>query len=144
MHYLEQIVSVFISLKHYISSKIFFSGLITLYSFFFGINLSMIMLALIALITFDMLTAVIAAYYVGEPIESRKVFKSALKFGIYLILVSAAHLTDSTIFGDIHLEEGMIAFLSITELISVIENAGKMGYVVPKKLLNRLNELRGA
>lgn len=144
MHYLEQIASVFISLKQSLGSKVLISGLITLYSFFFGINLSMIMLALMALITFDLLTGIIAAYVAGEPIESHKIFRSAMKFGVYLILVSAAHLTDTTIFGDIHLEEGMIGFLAVTELISIIENAGKMGYVVPKKLLNRLNELRGA
>lgn len=143
MHYLDQVIAVFLSIKQYVSAKIALSVLVTIYSFFFGIELAALMLALTALIAFDILTAIVAAYSTQEPIESRKVFKSALKFGIYLVLVSSAHLTDMAVFGMLPLEEGMIAFLAATELISILENAGKMGYATPKKLLNRLQEFRG-
>lgn len=144
MDYLAQTLSVFISLKEYFAAKISASAFIAAYSFFFGIDLSMVMFSLTMLMAFDFITGIISAYTSGEVIESRRAFRTALKFGIYCILVSAAHLTDMSVFGDLRLEEGVIAFLAVTELVSILENAGKMGYVIPRKLLNMLSELRDA
>ena len=104
------------------------------------------MTALTVLITFDLISGIFAAKKSGELIESRKVLKSAIKLAVYGILVSASHLTDvvvsipETWTFSMNIEGIMIAFLAATELISIIENFGKAGFAVPKKLLNRLQE----
>ena len=36
----------------------------------------------------------------------------------------------------------MVAFVGITEFISILENIGRLGYQTPKKLLNQLKEYR--
>ena len=41
-----------------------------------------------------------------------------------------------------YLDDTIIAFLTLTELISIIENTGKMGYAIPKKLLLKLKSIR--
>lgn len=98
--------------------------------------------ALLVLIAFDLATALWAAYKTGVAIESRRIFKSASKLVIYLLFISAGHLT-SVILGDFTIVQyGVASFLALTEFISIMENIGKMGYMVPQKLLNRLQELR--
>ena len=143
--YIDNLVSVFASIINYIEAKIAMGALITVYSFFFSIDSWQLMLALTALIIFDLITGVFAAYKAGNAIESRKVCKTAVKLGVYAILVSSAHLTDFVVGipdGWLNLELAMISFLAATELVSIIENVGKMGYAVPKKILNQLENFR--
>lgn len=100
------------------------------------------MTMLIVLIAFDMVTAIIAEYKCGRPIESRKALKTATKIVVYGLMVSAAHLTEQIVPGTTFIDSAVISFLAVTELISILENAGKSGYAIPKKLLNRLDDLR--
>ena len=98
--------------------------------------------ALIVLILIDFITALIAKYKIGEKIESRKALKTATKLTVYALFVSGAHLTEKIVLGSTFIDEVVISFLALTELISIIENIGLMGYVVPKKLLNQIKNLR--
>lgn len=141
---MEQLGAIFSSLfVKGIEWKLVGSVALSVYSFFFHPAQAMLMLSIVALIIFDMVTGIMASKINKEQITSRRVFKTALKFGVYCTLISAAHLAEVSVFGELFLEEAMIAFLALTELISIIENAGKMGFAVPKKLLGKLQELRG-
>lgn len=99
--------------------------------------------AIVVLVVFDFITGIIAAKVAKEEIRSAKVFRSAMKLVAYLMLVSAGHFAETAFpiissFAD----ETILAFLALTELISTIENAGKMGFGIPKKLLNKLEKYR--
>lgn len=141
MHYIEHIRNILASLGHFFDLKLCGAAMIGLYSFFFGADLKLAMLSLIALMVFDLLTGTAVAWMKGN-VSSRAAVKTPFKFGIYLMLVSAAHLTDVAVFHGLYLEQTMIAFLALTELISIIENAGRAGFAIPKKLLSRLEMIR--
>lgn len=143
MHYVELLRSVFTSLGHFLDIKIAGAALMGAVAFLFGLDHTTAMLSLIALMVFDLITGTIAATFPGqEGISSRRAAKTPLKFGVYLLLVSAAHLADASVYTGIFLQETMIAFLALTELISILENAGKMGIAVPKQLTEKLTKLR--
>jgi toxin secretion/phage lysis holin len=91
----------------------------------------------------DCLTAIWAAYKSGETIKSAKIFRTPVKIVIYFGLIYFARITEYglpellTI-----LDETVIAFCVVTELISIMENVNKMGYPVPTKLLSKLINVR--
>lgn len=103
-------------------------------------------IALLILMAFDFVTAIIVAYKTGQPIQSARIIRSALKVAVYMLLVSSGHLAEVGINVDMFplnfIDETIIGFLVVTELISIIENAGKMGYAIPNKLLNKLNQYK--
>ena len=92
--------------------------------------------ALLVLIAFDFMTAIAAKYHIGEEIESRKILKSATKIFVYTLFVSAGNLAENIVPGTTSLDRMIVTFLALTELISIIENIGKMGYTTPQKILN--------
>lgn len=97
---------------------------------------------LLILVMFDFITALMAQYKMGKTIESKKALKTVSKIVVYALLVSGTFLTEKIIPGTTFLDNMVISFLAITELISIIENIGHMGYAVPKKLLNRLEDIQ--
>lgn len=114
-------------------------------AFLFDTMLQEALLALMILIVFDFITALGAVYKTKDiSIESAKVYRTALKATIYYILISSAHLAEIGIginaFPLNFFDETIIGFLAVTEFISILENTSKMGYSIPKKLLNKLNE----
>lgn len=118
-------------------------ALYVLYSFAFGNQEKVVLLAVAVLVIFDFITGIAAAKMTGERIESAKVFRSAFKFIIYFMLISAAHLFEVAVplIGS-SATNIIIAFLALTEIISIMENVGKMGYEVPMKWLNSLQDLK--
>lgn len=99
-------------------------------------------IAIIVLVSIDLLTAIMAEYKNGNPIESRKALKTATKLVVYGLFLAAVHLTEAIVPGTTFLDEAVLSFLALTELISVMENIGKMGYPIPMLLLNRLKHWR--
>lgn len=141
--YWNHIIATIIAIYNYIEIKVFGAIMLPIYCFFFNPELSQLALALFFLIAFDMITGIYSAKKNGEKIESKKAVKTAFKLAVYGILISTMHLTDLTLQisqFNFNLEIGMIGFLAATEAISVIENAGKLGYAIPKKLLNVLTD----
>lgn len=98
--------------------------------------------ALTALVAIDLATGVYSAYKTGDAIESRKMVRTAIKWTLYMLMVSAAHLTETLVQFDSYLAQVTIAFLGATELISILENVGKTGVAIPQKLLNKLEAYR--
>lgn len=139
---LEQLGQIFVKACIWCWIKIPLAFGMSAVNFMFGIDTHENVLMLVSLITMDMITAVLAEYKVGHAIESRKMLKTGTKLAIYGLMASAGHLTEAIIPGTTFVDSAIISFLAITELISILENAGKVGYAIPKKLLNRLDELR--
>ena len=99
-------------------------------------------IAVLLLIVADFITGVAAAKMSGDEIKSAKIVRSAVKALIYFIMIAGAHLVEVAAPFVAFTDETVLAFLACTELISIIENSGKMGFAVPKKLLNKLQDLR--
>ena len=146
MLYWDYISISVIHLFTYFSTKFTLMGLLFVYSFFFNIDQIQLMLAMLFLVVFDTITGVYAAKVSGEQIESSKLIKAAFKLFIYSLLVASMHLIDKIMnlenFG-FNLEIAVMGFLASTEGISILENVGRAGYVIPKKLLNALQKYRG-
>lgn len=100
------------------------------------------LVVIVVLMSFDLITAIMAAFKQGDPIESRRALKTATKLTVYCIFLSAMHLTESVIPGTTFMDEVAASFLALTEAISIMENIGRMGFAVPLKLLNQLKDLK--
>lgn len=116
-------------------------ALLYIAQFSFGDLSGSVLFALFILIIFDFITGIWASKMVGERIKSSKIFRTAWKFGLYFTLVSAGHFTEVIIGTNLYIEETIMVFLAVTELISILENTEKAGYNVPTTLLKKLQEL---
>lgn len=111
--------------------------------FLFGVHNGSLLIGLVVLIIFDTILGIGAAYTEGRVIESRRALKAATKLAVYAVLASSAYMVESIVPSSTFIDEAMISFLALTEFISIMENAGRMGFTVPQRLLNRLQDLRG-
>ncbi|WP_235929779.1 phage holin family protein, partial [Chengkuizengella marina] len=90
---------------------------------------------LVAFVIIDYISGFIAAWVEGKLRSSVGYIGIAKKIMIFLI-VAVAHLTDQII-GEGHLLRDATIFLYLAnELLSIIENAGRIGLPVPSILLN--------
>lgn len=122
-------------------SKIVASGILVILSFFFDSAQKEAMLALFVLVILDFISAIFAAVKTGECIKSSKIFRTAIKLVVYFIIIAAAYKTESTVPLSF-LDETVIGFLTVTELISLLENFGKAGYAVPTILIDKLKDFK--
>lgn len=110
-------------------------------SFLFG-DMEGLMVALIALIILDYISGVIAAA-VEKRLSSEVGAKGIAKKIFMLLIVALANIVDTSVIGDGHvLKTVTVVFYICNECISLIENAGRIGVPVPKKLLDVLEQLR--
>ena len=117
------------------------AGVCTVLSFLFG-DMEGLMIALIALIILDYISGVIAAA-VEKRLSSEVGAKGIAKKIFILLIVALANIVDINVIGDGHvLKTVTVVFYICNECISLIENAGRIGVLVPKKLLDVLEQLR--
>ena len=117
------------------------AGICTVLSFLFG-DMEGLMVALIALIILDYISGVIAAA-VEKRLSSEVGAKGIAKKIFMLLIVALANIVDINVIGDVHvLKTVTVVFYICNECISLIENAGRIGVPVPKKLLDVLEQLR--
>ena len=117
------------------------AGIWTVLSFLFG-DMEGLMVALIALIILDYISGVIAAA-VEKRLSSEVGAKGIAKKIFMLLIVALANIVDINVIGDGHvLKTVTVVFYICNECISLIENAGRIGVPVPKKLLDVLEQLR--
>ena len=97
---------------------------------------------LIVLIALDYSTGVIKAFY-NSNLSSEIGFKGICKKLIMLICVAAVNSLQHG-FGiyNIPVREMFVMFLAINEGISLLENAVELGVPVPKKIVNKLVQVR--
>ena len=119
--------------------KSIFATSFVIFSFLFDVNQSMSLTALFVLILLDFVAGVSAAKYLGEPIRSSKIKHTAIKITAYFVVIAGAHLAEHGLASYLAvIDETVTAFFLLTELISLLENAGRLGVKTPKKLLNQL------
>ena len=117
------------------------AGICTVLSFLFG-DMEGLMIALIALIILDYISGVIAAA-VEKRLSSEVGAKGIAKKIFMLLIVALANIVDINVIGDGHvLKTVTVVFYICNECISLIENAGRIGVPVPKKLMDVLEQLR--
>lgn len=117
------------------------AGVCTVLSFLFG-DMEGLMVALVALIILDYISGVIAAA-VEKRLSSEVGAKGIAKKIFMLLIVALANIVDINVIGDGHvLKTVTVVFYICNECISLIENAGRIGVPVPKKLHDVLEQLR--
>jgi len=110
-------------------------------SYFFG-GWSSLLTILLTFVVLDYITGVVAAAKEGKLNSEVGAWGIAKKVGTFVI-VAVAHLVDSAL-GDAHLfRDAAIFFFLANELLSVIENAGRIGVPIPPVLQRAVEVLRG-
>lgn len=112
---------------------------VTVLAFFFDPVTYVAMVAVFCLIIIDFIFGVSAARATGDAVQSAKLRRTAVKIVVYFVLISSARITEHAI-PLYFLDETVIGFLAATELMSILENAGRMGYPVPSSLIKVLGD----
>ncbi|PGW24559.1 holin [Bacillus thuringiensis] len=97
---------------------------------------------LLIMAAIDYITGVIAAGYNGE-LKSKVGFKGIAKKVVLFLLVGAATQADAAIGTNSAIREATIFFFIGNELLSLLENAGRMGIPLPQALINAVEVLGG-
>lgn len=101
-----------------------------------------LLLALIAFMVLDYITGLSVAV-VKKELSSAVGFKGIFKKVIILILVGVGNILDVHVLGEGSIcRSAVIGFYLANEGISILENAGKLGLPLPKKLLEILKQLK--
>lgn len=109
-------------------------------TFIFG-ELTPAFAVLIALIVIDFCTGLLHAF-IEQKLNSKTCARGIVKKIFILALVAVAHLIDISLGKAVCM--GVVEFFYIAnESMSIIENAGRAGLPVPKKLTEVLEQLNG-
>lgn len=121
--------------------KSMLAAICALLGFLFG-DRDGLMIALIGLIVLDYISGVIAAA-VEKKLSSEVGAKGIAKKIFMLLIVAVANIVDINVIGEGHvLKSVTVIFYLANECISLIENAGRLGVPVPKKLIDVLEQLK--
>lgn len=105
-------------------------------------ELNGLLLALIAFMVLDYITGLSVAI-VRKELSSEVGFKGIFKKVLILILVGVGNILDVHVLGEGSVcRSAVIGFYLANEGISILENAGKLGLPLPKKLLEILKQLK--
>ena len=105
-------------------------------------GLDQLLTALLVLTVLDYASGVIAAGINGQ-LKSNIGFKGIAKKVMLFLLVAAGHVIDDIIGSNALFREAVIFFFIANELLSLVENAGKIGLPVPSVLKNAVEVLKG-
>lgn len=85
----------------------------------------------------------LAAGYTEKTLSSKIGFKGIIKKVMIFIMVALAHLVDSALGTKNMFRDATIVFYMANELLSIFENAGRMGVPVPDRLTQAVEVLKG-
>lgn len=98
--------------------------------------------ALVALVVLDYISGMAAAV-IEKKVSSELGAKGIAKKIFMFFIVVVANIVDVNVIGEGHvLKTVTVAFYIANECISLIENAGRLGVPVPKKLIDVLKQLK--
>lgn len=117
------------------------AAICTAVGFLFG-SADGLIIALVVLIVMDYISGVMAAV-VEKRLSSEIGAKGIAKKVFMLLIVAVANIVDINVIGEGHVLRAVtVVFYIANECISLIENAGRLGVPVPKKLIDVLAQLR--
>lgn len=138
---MQTCLDIFGKVCDYSTVKTVIAVLALILSYVFGdIKGATPLLIIYILVIFDTITGLVKAGKAGE-ISSSKFFRAAVKFFVYTILIVACRLFDKVLptpFAAVIME----SYLSVTEMISLLENAHAIGVPMPPKLMKYLRVLK--
>lgn len=97
---------------------------------------------LLAFVAVDYITGLISAGVNGE-LSSNVGFRGIAKKVFILILVAVGHLVDMALGTNSIIQDAVCYFYMANELLSILENAGKIGLPIPDVLKNAVKTLQG-
>lgn len=112
--------------------KVYLMGLGAFTGYVFG-EWSVLMQILTTLVIADYLTGVVAGVIEGR-LASKAGFKGIAKKVTIFILVAVAHFIDKALGQGNAVQNAVIFFYISNELISIIENGGRIGLPIPESL----------
>lgn len=121
------------------AASAFFGGLA---GFLFG-ELDGLMIALIAFIVLDYITGILVGT-ARHKLSSHTSFVGLIKKALILVIVAVAHIVDTQILGGQNsvFRSAACCLYIANEGLSILENCGKLGVPLPKKLRSVLEQLR--
>lgn len=126
--------------------KLIFGLLMGAISVLINQNMYQVYLAVFLLVVLDSISGLAVVWVVpGARLESKKLTKTVIKFmmyGIAFVATNQAEIATNNVLPFI--DETVLGYIAITELISVLENLERLGMKVPRQLLNKLSAYRGA
>lgn len=96
---------------------------------------------LLIVMAIDYITGITAAIREGSGLDSTVGFWGLVKKGLMLLIVMLCHQIDEMLGSEMAMG-GAIAFYIVNELLSVIENFGRMGIPLPPQLQTIVKALR--
>lgn len=122
--------------------RTFFAFACGLAGFFWG-NMDGLLIALISFICLDYITGLIVGA-AQHKLNSQVSFTGLCKKALILLIVAVAHIIDSQVLGGNTsvFRSAACGLYIANEGLSILENAGKLGLPMPKKLKNVLEQLR--
>ena len=96
---------------------------------------------LVTVISLDYVTGVLSALY-NKRLDSKIGLKGILKKFGYLCIVALSTIIDGIMGETGVIRTLVIYFFVANDGLSILENMGKMGVPLPKKLLDALNQLK--
>lgn len=111
------------------------------YGFFFG-EQSPLLGILLSFVLIDYGSGMLAAYFEGR-LRSAIGFKRIPKKVMIFAMVAVAHLVDRAVGTNNLFRDATIFFYLANELLSITENAGRIGLPVPEQIKQAVEILRG-
>lgn len=141
--HIEYFPYIFAKMVAYLDLKILCGLIWSSLVYLFDAGQAEAMIALFLLTLVDWIFGVAASKRSGEAITSAKFVRTPIKIAVYFAIIACSRISEYALPAAIgFIDETMVAGLVITELLSVFEKSGKLGFVIPKRLLNQLEELR--
>lgn len=109
--------------------------------FFFGESIGLLV-ALFWMAVIDYGTGLAAGYAEGT-LSSKVGFKGIAKKVMIFVMIALAHQVDSALGTRNMFRDATIAFYMANELLSIFENAGRMGVPIPERLTQAVEVLKG-
>ena len=125
-------------MRHFVNNAI--SVVLTTFIYLVG-GIDVAMKSLLIVIVIDYITGVMSAIY-NKKLNSTIGLKGILKKFSYLIIVSLSVILDKIVGDTGAIRTLIIYFFVANDGISIVENIGKMGVPLPKKLTEVLEQLR--
>jgi len=144
---LDMLEQVAVTASNHVTVKATAAAIVSLFAYFFDVGLYPAMLALFTLSILDLLTAFLAR---GEnPVEpfSRPIRKTAHKIAGYFVSISSVFILAKIVSTDIGidltvLDNMLVWFFVIHEVVSIIENLNKAGIPIPVPFLDKLKKVK--